>query len=101
MTSNASPGGCGKSRSKHAGQGRAASSPDDQDVWSDGICFPTYDIVLKKRGRSLWSWQIIGDSGQLIMRGYEASRPAARYQSTRALFLLLSAPRAAIRAAGR
>jgi hypothetical protein len=68
--SSASPGGCG-----------------------DGICFPTYDIVLKKRGRSSWSWRIFTDSGQLVMCGWDVSRPAARYQSTRALFLLLCATR--------
>jgi hypothetical protein len=71
------------------------SAPEDQNVWSCGTSLPTYDVVLKKRGRFGWTWRIFSDSGQLIMHGWDVSRPAARYHSTRALFLLLSAPQAA------
>lgn len=40
--------------------------------------------------RRAWEWQLRDQSGILIMGGREKSRPAARYQSYRALFLLLA-----------
>jgi hypothetical protein len=52
---------------------------------------PTYDIRLKRKGRSRWQWLIYDDGGRLVMSGLEGGRAAASYASSRALFLLLSA----------
>jgi hypothetical protein len=52
-----------------------------------------FDVVLTRRGRSRWEWQVRDRDGRAIMHGLEDSRPAAKYQGERALFLLLSAPR--------
>lgn len=43
--------------------------------------------------RRAWEWQLRDQSGILIMGGREKSRPAARYQGYRALFMLLAASR--------
>jgi hypothetical protein len=45
-------------------------------------------IVIKRR--RVWEWQLRDQSGILIMGGREKSRPAARYQGYRALFMLLA-----------
>jgi hypothetical protein len=43
---------------------------------------------VKKRGRK-WQWRVCLVEGKVIMEGSERSRPAAKYQADRALFLLL------------
>jgi hypothetical protein len=54
--------------------------------------FLVFEKVLKKRRRT-WKWRVCTTEGDVIMHGSESSRPAARYQADRALFLLLlSAP---------
>jgi hypothetical protein len=54
--------------------------------------FPVFEEVLKKRGRT-WRWRVCTTEGDVVMQGSESSRPAAKYQADRALFLLLlSAP---------
>jgi hypothetical protein len=50
--------------------------------------FPTFEIVLKKRGRK-WTWCVRTTEGMAVMQGCEANRAAAKYQADRALFLLL------------
>jgi len=50
-----------------------------------------FEVVLSKRGRTRWDWRVNDSTGKIIMRGWENSRPAARYQGARALFLLLMA----------
>jgi hypothetical protein len=50
--------------------------------------FPTYEMLLKKRGRT-WKWRVCTTTGDVIMRGSESSRPAARYKANSAFFLLL------------
>ena len=40
--------------------------------------------------RRAWEWQLRDQSGILIVGGREKSRPAARYQGYRALFMLLA-----------
>lgn len=40
--------------------------------------------------RRAWEWQLRDLSGMLVMGGREKSRPAARYQGYRALFMLLA-----------
>jgi hypothetical protein len=50
--------------------------------------FPIFEVVLRKPGRK-WKWCVCTTKGKAIMRGSESTRPAARYQADRALFLLL------------
>jgi hypothetical protein len=53
---------------------------------------PTFEIVLKKRGRK-WRWWVCTSEGKPIMQGSDGNLSAARYGANRALFLLLlSAP---------
>jgi hypothetical protein len=47
------------------------------------------EVIVVKRRRS-WEWQLRDQSGGLIMGGREKSRPAARYQGNRALFMVLA-----------
>jgi hypothetical protein len=51
-----------------------------------------FEVILRKRGRTRWEWRVCDSTGREIMRGWEASRPAARYKGERALFLLLLVP---------
>jgi hypothetical protein len=48
-----------------------------------------FEVVLAKRGRSRWRWRVQDRSGEAVMTGLENSRPEAKYQGERALFLLL------------
>ena len=47
-----------------------------------------FEFAIAPR-RSRWEWCLRDHTGRVIMRGREKSRAAARYQSQRALFLLL------------
>ncbi len=47
------------------------------------------EVIVIKRRRA-WEWQLRDQSGILIMGGRERSRPAARYQGYRALFMALA-----------
>ena len=47
------------------------------------------EVIVTKRRRA-WEWQLRDQNGILIMGGREKSRPAARYQGYRALFMLLA-----------
>ena len=47
------------------------------------------EVIVIKRRRA-WEWQLRDQSGILIMGGREKTRPAARYQGYRALFMLLA-----------
>jgi hypothetical protein len=47
------------------------------------------DVTVTKRRRS-WEWRVTDESGRPIMSGRERSRPAARYQGYRTLFMLLA-----------
>lgn len=40
--------------------------------------------------RRAWEWQLRDQAGVMIMGGREKTRPAARYQGYRALFMLLA-----------
>jgi hypothetical protein len=63
-----------------------------------------FEVALKRRGRK-WGWWVRTTEGEVVMMGAERSRPAARYEANKALFLLLlSAPyrsQVAVRAIGR
>jgi hypothetical protein len=50
------------------------------------------EVTVTKRRRS-WEWQVLTENGKLLMHGRERSRPAARYQGYRSLFLLLAVGR--------
>jgi hypothetical protein len=50
------------------------------------------EVTVAKRRRS-WEWRVHDDNGTLIMHGRERSRPAARYQGYRSLFMLLAVGR--------
>jgi hypothetical protein len=53
-------------------------------------CLPDMkDLTVTKRRRS-WEWRVTDESGRPIMSGRERSRPAARYQGYRTLFMLLA-----------
>jgi hypothetical protein len=59
--------------------------------------FTVYDTNVSRRGRA-WKWFVSTTEGKILMRGSESSRPAARYQANRAIFLLLlTAPYRSIR----
>jgi hypothetical protein len=50
------------------------------------------EVTVAKRRRS-WEWRVHDQSGALIMHGRERTRPAARYQGYRSLFMLLAVGR--------
>jgi hypothetical protein len=50
--------------------------------------YSIFEATLRKRGR-MWWWRVCTVQGEIVMKGSENSRPAARYKSDRALFLLL------------
>jgi hypothetical protein len=47
-----------------------------------------FDIAITQK-RVRWEWSVRNRNGKVVMAGREKSRAAARYQSGRALFLLL------------
>lgn len=50
-----------------------------------------FDVAIIKRRPTKWEWQVRDREGTILMRGWEASRRAAKYRGDRALFLLLAA----------
>jgi hypothetical protein len=52
--------------------------------------YPLFETTISRRGRA-WRWVVSSTEGKILMLGTEGSRPAAKYQAHRALFLLLSA----------
>jgi hypothetical protein len=47
------------------------------------------EVIVIKRRRN-WEWQVRDKNGELIIGGRERSRPAARYQGYRTLFMMLA-----------
>ncbi len=47
------------------------------------------EVTVTKRRRS-WEWRVHDQNGTLLMHGRERTRPAARYQGYRSLFMLLA-----------
>jgi hypothetical protein len=47
------------------------------------------EVIVIKRRRN-WEWQVRDKDGELIIGGRERSRPAARYQGYRTLFMMLA-----------
>jgi len=56
---------------------------------SDLLGLAMFEVLLRRRGRTRWQWQVCDRTGKIIMQGWEGSRPAAKYSAERALFLLL------------
>jgi hypothetical protein len=50
------------------------------------------EVTVARRRRS-WEWRVHDHNGTLLMQGRERTRPAARYQGYRSLFLLLAVGR--------
>jgi hypothetical protein len=50
------------------------------------------EVTVVKRRRS-WEWRVHSQNGALIMHGRERTRPAARYQGYRTLFMMLAVGR--------
>ena len=66
-----------------------------ETVTSDQFQF--FELALEKRRRR-WLWRVSTTDGDAVIEGSESSRPAAKYNANRALFLLLlSAPYRSIR----
>ena len=49
-----------------------------------------YEVILTRRKRFGWRWQVCDQSGKIFADGFERTRPSAKYQGERALFFLLS-----------
>ena len=47
------------------------------------------EVIVTRRRRS-WEWRLQDQNGTPIMSGRERTRPAARYQAYRNLFMLLA-----------
>jgi hypothetical protein len=48
------------------------------------------EMIVVKRRKAGWEWQVRDRSGTVLMNGRERRRSAAQYQGYRALFLLLA-----------
>jgi hypothetical protein len=49
-----------------------------------------FEVVLTRRKRFGWRWQVCDQAGKVFADGFERTRPAAKYHGERALFFLLS-----------
>jgi hypothetical protein len=49
-----------------------------------------FEVILTRRKRYGWRWQVCGQSGKIYADGFERTRPSAKYHGERALFFLLS-----------
>ena len=101
-----------KTARQHLGQAPAStmvtaslSAPHPCEVFSDAAAnvvgcaegstmarrnhLPVFDATVRRRGRG-WGWFVSTTEGKVVMCGSEGSRPAAKYQANRAIFLLLS-----------
>ena len=77
-------------QSRHENAAAPAGRWNSETVTSDQ--FQIFEVVLKKRRRK-WLWRVSTTDGDALIEGSESSRPAAKYNANRALFLLLlSAP---------
>jgi len=55
--------------------------------------FQVFETIFERRRRGAWRWKVCSAEGDVVVRGLDISRRAARYSANRALFqLLLSAP---------
>lgn len=49
-----------------------------------------FEVILTRRKRLGWRWQVCDQSGKIFADGFERTRPSAKYRGERALFFLLS-----------
>jgi hypothetical protein len=49
-----------------------------------------FEVILTRRKRFGWRWQVCDQSGKIFADGFERTRPSAKYHGERALFFLLS-----------
>lgn len=49
-----------------------------------------FEVILTRRKRFGWRWQVCDQSGKILADGFERTRPSAKYHGERALFFLLS-----------
>jgi hypothetical protein len=49
-----------------------------------------FEVILTRRKRFGWRWQVCDQSGKKFADGFERTRPSAKYHGERALFFLLS-----------
>jgi hypothetical protein len=49
-----------------------------------------FEVILTRRKRFGWRWQVCDQSGKVFADGFERTRPSAKYYGERALFFLLS-----------
>ena len=49
-----------------------------------------FEVILTRRKRFGWRWQVSDHSGKIFADGFERTRPSAKYHGERALFFLLS-----------
>ena len=49
-----------------------------------------FEVILTRRKRFGWRWQVCDQSGKIFADGFERTRPGAKYHGERALFFLLS-----------
>ena len=45
-----------------------------------------FEVILTRRKRIGWRWQVCDQSGKIFADGFERTRPSAKYQGERALF---------------
>lgn len=70
-----------------AGAGMCAlRDRQEQGTKPDGM----YEVILTRRKRVGWRWQVCDQSGKVFADGFERTRPSAKYHGERALFFLLS-----------
>ncbi len=63
-----------------------AARPIEQGFWPVVM----FEVILTRRKRFGWRWQVCDRSGKIFAAGFERTRPAAKYHGERALFFLLS-----------
>ena len=59
-------------------------------VTSRGQPVGMFEVIITRRKRFGWRWQVCDQSGKIFADGFERTRPAAKYHGERALFFLLS-----------
>ena len=75
--------------SKLTGSGPASRKPGEQQLLR-ARPQTVFDVQVVPRGRR-WKWLVRNQLGEILMQGWERSRPLASYQGYSALLLLLRA----------
>ena len=71
------------------GAGARAACPET-GIEQGGQPVVMFEVVLTRRKRVGWRWQVCDQSGKVFADGFERTRPAAKYHGERSLFFLLS-----------